>query len=32
MLPETEGSGQTVQLQVALGFAEEVHRLVSAEQ
>jgi hypothetical protein len=32
MLREAEGSGQTVQLQVALGFAEEVHRLVSAQQ
>ena len=32
MLREAEGSEQTVQLQVALGFADEVHRLVSAQQ
>ena len=31
MLRETEGS-QLVQLQVVLGFADEVHRLVSAQQ
>ena len=32
MLSETAASARTLQLQVALGFADEVHRLVSAQQ
>ena len=32
MLRETETSGQAARLQVTLGFADEVHRLVSAAQ